>query len=108
MRLFIANIANSLEEAQLQQMLTQFGQVDRIKLVTDAATGRRKGFGFVEMPVKSEALAAIASLNGKDMGGRKMALSEAKDKPNTNSRPMQRSPKRYHTDNSGEIDGNHW
>jgi len=50
-------------------MLTQFGQVASVKLVTDAETGRRKGFGFVEMPVRDQAQSAIATLHDKEVYG---------------------------------------
>jgi len=64
MKLFIANVPHKLEEAELKTMLTQFGQVASVKLVTDKDTGKRKGWGFIEMPVNDQAKAAIAAVFG--------------------------------------------
>ena|ERR1700744_17866 len=109
MKIFIANVPHKLEETELKTMLTQFGQVASVKLVTDKETGKRKGFGFVEMPVKEQAKAAITALNEKEIYGRKIALSEAVEKE-------QERPGNFHQPgrdfrNSGsneEIDGNKW
>ena len=67
MKIFIANVPHKLEEAELKTMLTQFGQVASVKLLTDKDTGNRKGFGFVEMPVRDQAKAAITALNQKEV-----------------------------------------
>jgi len=111
MKLFIANLPHKLEEAELKKTLTQFGQVASVKLKTDEA-GKRKGWGFIEMPVTDQAKAAIAALNEKEIYGRKIALSEAVEKePERNANNIQR-PRReygvYDRDGNGEIDGNKW
>jgi RNA recognition motif-containing protein len=112
MKLFIANLPHKLEETELKKMLTQFGQVASVKLVTDADTGKRKGFGFVEMPVYDQAKAAIAGLNEKEIYGRKIALSEAEEKGRESSVGNNQRPRReyrsYGNDQQGEIDGNKW
>ena len=79
MKIFIANVPHKLEEAELKTLLTQFGQVASVKLITDKDTGKRKGFGFIEMPVDAQAMAAIAGLDGLMIHGRQVALSEASD-----------------------------
>ena len=76
MKLFIANLPHKLEEAELKTMLTQFSQVASVKLVTDKETGKKKGFGFIEMPVREQAQSAIATLHDKELYGRKLSLSE--------------------------------
>ena len=109
MKIFIANVPHKLEETELKTMLTQFGQVASVKLVTDKETGKRKGFGFVEMPVKEQAKAAITALNEKEIYGRKIALSEAVEKEQ--ERPGNFHQPRRDFRNSGsneEIDGNKW
>jgi RNA recognition motif-containing protein len=116
MKIFIANIPNKLEEAELKQMLTQYGQVASVKLVTDKEKGKRKGFGFVEMPVGDQALIAIDGLNGKMIYGREIALSQAEEKEQRvdNNHGQATGSKRprinKNSDNpdGGEIDGNHW
>jgi RNA recognition motif-containing protein len=108
MKIFIANVPHKLEEAELKTLLTQFGQVASVKLVTDAETGKRKGFGFVEMPVRDQASAAIAALNGKEVYGRNIALSEAVEKQGTTRRDFERPRREYRDSRDGEIDGNRW
>ncbi|TSJ44405.1 RNA-binding protein [Mucilaginibacter corticis] len=79
MKLFVANLPHKLEEAELKKMLTQFGQVASVKLKTDEA-GKRKGWGFIEMPVEDQAKAAIAALNEKEVHGRRITLKAAEEK----------------------------
>jgi RNA recognition motif-containing protein len=112
MKLFIANVPHKLEEADLKTMLTQFGQVASVKLLTDPETGKRKGWGFIEMPVNDQAKAAIAALDGKEIHGRKIALSEAVEKEQEKKPVHFQRPRReyrsYGEDTKGEIDGNRW
>ena len=80
-------------------------------MVTDAATGKRKGFGFVEMPVYDQAKAAIAALNGKEVYGRNIALSKAEEKEQERPGNFQRQRWEYRNSDgsrNGEIDGNKW
>ena len=109
MKIFIANVPHKLEEAELKKMLTQFGQVASVKLVTDVETGKRKGFGFVEMPVLDQAKAAITALNEKEVYGRKISLKEAVEKQQETPGTFQRPRREYRSpggDANGEIDGN--
>ncbi len=111
MRIFIANLPHKLQESELKKMLTQFGQVASVKLVTDAETGKRKGFGFVEMPVMEQAKAAIAALNEKEVYGRKISLKEAVEKEQERPGNVQRTKREYRSqggDANEEIDGNSW
>jgi len=109
MRIFIANVPHKLEETELKTMLTQFGQVASVKLVTDKETGKRKGFGFIEMPVKEQAKAAITALNEKEVYGRKIALSEAVEKEQERPGGFQRLKRDFRNSGSNEeIDGNKW
>ena len=109
MKIFIANVPHKLEETELKTMLTQFGQVADVKLLTDKETGKRKGFGFIEMPVQDQAKAAIAALNGKEVYGRNIALSEAEEKERPPQRSFERPRKDFRSqDSNGEIDGNRW
>ena len=112
MRIFIANLPHKLEESELKKMLTQFGQVASVKLVTDAETGKRKGFGFVEMPVSDQAKAAITALNEKEIYGRKLSLKEAVEKNEEKKTGNFQRPKREFRSSGGnaneEIYGNRW
>lgn len=109
MKIFIANLAYKVDEQELKKMLTQYGQVASVKLITDKETGKRKGFGFAEMPVREQAQSAIAALHDKEIYGRKISLSEAVEKEQ-NARPAFQRPRREfrNPQNSGEIDGNKW
>lgn len=68
-----------MDEAELKQILTQFGQVQSVKLLSDKETGKRIGVGLIEMPVIDQARSAIAGLDGKEIYGKKVALSEAQE-----------------------------
>jgi cold-inducible RNA-binding protein len=79
-KIFVGNFSFSLSEDELRSLFTPFGTVDSATVVTDRATGRSRGFGFVEMPNNEEAEKAIAGLNGKDSGGRALTVNEARPK----------------------------
>jgi RNA recognition motif-containing protein len=78
--LYVGNLPHSTTEAELRNVFEAHGVVEKITLVTDRDTGRSRGFGFVEMTNASEAEAAIAALNGTDLGGRTLTINEAKPK----------------------------
>ena len=111
MKIFIANLPYKIDEAELKTMLTQYGQVASVKLLTDKETGKRKGFGFIEMPVDDQGKKAIEGLNGKEIYGRKIALSEAEDnKPPFREHRQGRAnfSRNDYERPDREIDGNRW
>lgn len=65
-------------EDELKAAFSAHGQVAEVTFIRDRDTGRAKGFGFVEMPSSAEAQAAIAALNGKEMGQRTLTVNEAR------------------------------
>ncbi len=73
-KIFVGNFSFSLSEDELRSLFAPFGTVDSATVVTDRATGRSRGFGFVEMPNNDEAEKAITALNGKDSGGRALTV----------------------------------
>jgi RNA recognition motif-containing protein len=79
-KIFVGNFSFSMTEGELRSLFEPFGAVDSVTVVTDRATGRSRGFGFVEMPNNEEAEKAIAGLNGKDSGGRQLTVNEARPK----------------------------
>lgn len=81
-KIYVGNLSFSVNEEQLSSAFSQFGAVDSAKVVTDRETGRSKGFGFVEMPVDTEADQAIEKLNGTDLYGRNINVSEARPQEN--------------------------
>lgn len=81
MNIYVGNVPYSVEEEDLQQAFGNFGEVTSVKVIKDRETGRSKGFGFVEMANAAEAEEAIANLNGSELDGRKMVVSEARPRP---------------------------
>ena len=77
MNIFVGNLARTATAQALRQLFEPYGTVDTIKVITDQETGHPCGFGFVEMPERSAARAAIAGLHGADVGGRACTVNEA-------------------------------
>ena len=80
-KLYVGNLAYTVTDDALAQMFEAHGTVQSAQVIMDRDTGRSKGFGFVEMGSDQEAQAAIAALNGKEMGGRTLTVNEARPKP---------------------------
>jgi RNA recognition motif-containing protein len=78
MNIYVGNLYYDVTEAELQAAFEAFGAVASVNIIKDQYSGQSKGFGFVEMPSASEAQAAIADLNGKDLMGRAMNVNEAR------------------------------
>lgn len=78
MNIYVGNLSYSMSEDELRQAFSAHGEVSSVKILMDRETGRSRGFGFVEMPNHGEAEAAIAQLNGKDVGGRPLRINEAR------------------------------
>ncbi len=70
-------------EQDLQQPFEAFGQIESVNIIKDRFSGESKGFGFVEMPAKGEAESAINDLNGKELKGRALKVSEARPRSET-------------------------
>ena len=84
MNIFVGSLPFKLEEADLKELFEAYGEVSSVKLINDRETGRSKGFGFVEMPDDESAQQAISALNGSEVGGRTIAVSQAEErKPKT-------------------------
>jgi RNA recognition motif-containing protein len=77
-KLYVGNLSFSTTEASLGDFFAQIGSVASVKLITDRDTGRSRGFGFVEMSSPDEAEKAISELNGKELDGRAISVSEAR------------------------------
>jgi RNA recognition motif-containing protein len=83
MDIYVGNLPYDSTDRDLQAMFEKFGKVSSARVVMDRDTGRAKGFGFVEMPDKSEAEKAIAGTNGQDLNGRALRVNESQPKPKT-------------------------
>jgi RNA recognition motif-containing protein len=78
MKIYVGNLSRDITEDEVRQEFVAFGAVDSVALIKDKFTGQLKGFGFVEMPVRTEAEAAVAALNDKEVKGRKVTVNEAR------------------------------
>jgi RNA recognition motif-containing protein len=76
--IYAGNLSHELTEEELQEAFTEFGEITSARIITDRYSGVSRGFGFVEMPTKSEAEAAIAGMNGKELKGRALTVNEAR------------------------------
>ena len=89
MNMYVSNLSFHTSDADLKNLFRQFGYVYSAKVITDRETGRSRGFGFVEMDSDVEAKEAIKNLNNKDIEGRPLSVSVAREKterPYNNSR----------------------
>ena len=80
MKLYVGNLSYSANEDELRELFSQYGTVESVAVITDRDTGRSKGFGFVEFNNDQEAQAAISGLNGKEVSGRSLTVSQARPK----------------------------
>jgi RNA recognition motif-containing protein len=80
MNIFVGSLPFQLEEADLKELFEAYGEVSTVKLIIDRESGRSKGFGFVEMPDDEAAQSAITGLNGSEVKGRSIAVSQAEEK----------------------------
>ena len=78
MKIFVGGLSYEVTDAALKEMFTPFGQVDSAAVVNDRYSGQPRGFGFVEMPTRSEAIAAISALSGAEHMGRTLEVNEAR------------------------------
>lgn len=91
-KLFIGNLAFSVTEDVLADLCARQGSVESAKVIMDRDTGRSKGFGFVEMSTDEEAQTTIKNLNGAELEGRALMISEARPQA---PRDQSRAPRRW-------------
>lgn len=77
--IYVGNLSYEMTEDQLRKEFEAYGKVNSARLITHRPSGRSKGFGFVQMPVRAEADAAVAALNDKEIMGRQMKCNVAKN-----------------------------
>jgi len=91
MKIYVGNLPYSIRDAELEELFAPYGEVTSANVIIERETNRSKGFGFVEMPSKTDAEKAIAELNNKEINGRGLKVNEAKPRED---RPARR-PSRY-------------
>jgi RNA recognition motif-containing protein len=77
-KLYVGNLTYGVSDSILEQLFSQFGTVQSAQVIQDRATGRSKGFGFVEMDTEAQAQAAIEGLHDQEHDGRRLTVNEAK------------------------------
>lgn len=80
MKLYVGNLSKQITDSQLNDLAAQYGKPLSAVVVTERSTGASKGFGFVEFATAQEGNAAIAGLNGRDVNGQALKVSEARPK----------------------------
>jgi cold-inducible RNA-binding protein len=79
-KLYVGNLPYEVGETELQELFARAGSVESVNVMRDQATGRARGFAFVEMSTDDEAQSAITALNGTQVGGRNLTVNEARPK----------------------------
>ncbi len=80
-KLYVGNLPFSTTETELEELFGRMGSVESVNVIRDMATGRARGFAFVEMATEEDAQKAVKELDQQDLGGRNLTVNEAKPKP---------------------------
>lgn len=86
MNIYIGNLSFDTTEDQLLEAFKAYGEVTSVNIIKDNYSGKSKGFGFIEMNSKDEAVTAIKELNGKEFNGRNLNVNEAKPRESRDNR----------------------
>jgi RNA recognition motif-containing protein len=78
MNIYVGNLSWGTTEQELQEVFEAYGDVSSVAIIKDRESGRSRGFGFVEMPSREEAEAAIEALDGSDLDGRALKVNQAR------------------------------
>lgn len=78
LNIYVGNLPYSVNEDDLRNLFSEFGEVSNAHVISDRDTGRSKGFGFVEMDNSEDGQKAIEALDGSDLSGRNIRVNEAK------------------------------
>ena len=87
MNIYVSNLSFHTSESDLNNLFSKFGTVTSAKIIMDRETNRSRGFGFIEMPSEEEGSAALFALNNKEIEGRMLSVSVAKQKENRPGKP---------------------
>ncbi|MEN8178520.1 MAG: RNA-binding protein [Pseudomonadota bacterium] len=87
MNIYVGNLSWSINDDELRNLFSEFGEISTANVIMDKFSGRSKGFGFVEMPNDSDAESAIDALNEKEVDGRNLRVNQAKPREDRPRRP---------------------
>ena len=99
MNIYVSNLSFNVQDEDLRDFFTPYGEVTSAKIINDRESGTSRGFGFVEMPDEAAAKKAITELNGATVEGRTVSVTEARPKGERSSSPRGNSP--FKSDNNG-------
>jgi RNA recognition motif-containing protein len=103
MNIYVGNIAREVTEEELRTAFAEFGEVNTLTILKDKYTNEPRGFGFVEMPSKSEAIEAIKQMDGKEIKGKRLIVNEARQREDRRG-----GGKRHGGGNRGGGRGGRW
>lgn len=86
MNIYVSNLSFHTSETDLKDLFEKYGTVNSAKIIMDRETNRSRGFAFVEMPSEEEGNLALKGLNGKEIQGRALSVSVAREKENSGNR----------------------
>ena len=104
MNIYVSNLSFNTNDAELNELFSKFGEVSSAKVIMDRESGRSRGFGFVEMTSEEEGKEAMASLNNKEVEGRAMSVSIAKEREERSGGGSRGG----YSNNRGGGGGNRW
>ncbi len=107
MNIYVSNLSFNTNDAELNELFSKFGTVSSAKVIMDRETGRSRGFGFVEMDSEDEGKDAMLGLNNKEVEGRAMSVSIAKEREQRSSGGS-RGGGGYSNNRGGGGGGNRW
>ena len=79
--IYVGNLSYDVGDKELRKVFAEHGKVGGVRIIKNRSNGKSKGYGFVDMPNRAEAMAAVKALNGSDLKGRRMVANEAKSRP---------------------------
>jgi len=80
MNIYVGNLSQEVTEDDLREAFESFGQITSLKIIKDKFSGESRGFGFIEMPARQEAMAAMENLDGKELKGKTIIVNEARQR----------------------------
>lgn len=107
MNIYVSNLSFNTNDAELNELFSKFGTVSSAKVIMDRESGRSRGFGFVEMPSNEEGKDAMLGLNNKEVEGRAMSVSIAKEREERTGGGGSRGGGGY-SNNRSSGGGNRW
>jgi RNA recognition motif-containing protein len=105
MNIYVGNLSAEVSEEDLRQAFEAFGDITSVNIIKDKFSGKSRGFGFVEMPSNEEAQSAIEGLNGTDLKGQALNVSEARPRSETRSGRRDYGDRRDRRGNRGGYGG---